>query len=276
MNTYNIKNENDCRKFLIKKEKDIFGAIIYPPAATFILENWNYNNRSIRKSVAMKYAEYNKNSSQKEGDSMLMFSPTGHLLNGQHRLEATIISNLPLRCEVKVGIKEEDADLVDKQIKRTDGATYILTTNPNATERGFSIAKNYITYVGFGGKAPGNTTPSFEDEKECYEKDEETFEDVAKLTGILGEYRRMPFVVALTLHWRKNPKKAEQMYEKLKETPCQDRKLAFLKQYLVGNKGQGKNYQDRYEEFLRCNKDMAEYMNRKNNEPKINKEVSLW
>lgn len=95
--------------------------IITPKLAeTYLAHNTN-NYRKINHSNVKKYAQDMKDGKWEETAEPISFSPSGVLLNGQHRLSAIIKAGVPVPMVVARDVK---GNIFDNQGKRTDSQYY--------------------------------------------------------------------------------------------------------------------------------------------------------
>ena len=77
---------------------------IWPSEAKEILENANYKNRPISMIAVKKMANDIKNNSFILTHQGIAFDNTGRLIDGQHRLMACVLANLPITILVATGL----------------------------------------------------------------------------------------------------------------------------------------------------------------------------
>lgn len=82
--------------------------LITPEVANRMLDR-NTGNRSIRASVARRYAEEMKRGSWRETGDPIRVSVNGNLIDGQHRLHAITLSGVPLRAPIITLRRKDDA-----------------------------------------------------------------------------------------------------------------------------------------------------------------------
>jgi len=134
---------------------------VTPTIAERYLEH-NINNRSIKKGKLEKFA-YSLSAGQwvQNGDS-IRFDTTGTLIDGQHRLKAVIVSQVPLLNQLVItglapeawrtiddGTKRTDADLLQRHGVKSASGKAAISKVLMLIERGFSpenkSQKNLIT-----------------------------------------------------------------------------------------------------------------------------------
>ena len=122
----------------------------------------NYGgNRSIRKSACNLYThEMEKSQWHPEVSTPLTISDRGHVLDGQHRLQAIIDSGIEQFVELREGVSEDMYPFFDSITKRnaTDGIDH-----PNATAvvAGMRVAISIGRYGLSTRQSVWNPTPSF-------------------------------------------------------------------------------------------------------------------
>jgi hypothetical protein len=112
----------------IQKEPNSFSVVITPECAGRILETANHDNRRLRQSVVSKYARDMVNGDWCFSPEPLIFSQTGRLLNGQHRLHAVIESDTKQSFMITVGFKDEVFEVIDRGTPRTKADAFRIDT----------------------------------------------------------------------------------------------------------------------------------------------------
>jgi len=98
---------------------EVFAKVqVSPELATLIL-SINTNNRIITKSEAKTLAEYMTNDQWMRAGQTLVISDKGVLLDGQHRLEAVVLSGLTIEMIIVTGVKYEAFKVIDTGRKRS-------------------------------------------------------------------------------------------------------------------------------------------------------------
>ena len=95
--------------------------LITPKLAEEYLARNTNNYRKINPSIVKKYAEDMKDGKWEETAEPISFSPSGVLLNGQHRLAAIVKSGVAVTMVVA---RDVEARIFDIQGKRTDAQYY--------------------------------------------------------------------------------------------------------------------------------------------------------
>lgn len=99
---------------------EVFSTTITPELAEILLsESFRFeNNRALSKTTVKKYAK--KIEQGQWGKSApIMFSDKGHLIDGQHRLNAVVKSGIAVPFSIMLGIPEETAENMDRGRRRT-------------------------------------------------------------------------------------------------------------------------------------------------------------
>lgn len=92
---------------------------ITPKLAKEWLEDFNTNNRPIKKSVVRRYAlDMEKGSWHLETGESIKFASDNTLLDGQHRLMAIVKANTPIKMLVVTGLDRDTFKVLDTGINR--------------------------------------------------------------------------------------------------------------------------------------------------------------
>lgn len=97
---------------------------ISPKQAKEILEKHNGGNRSIRDRRIQSYAEQMKSGKWQLTGEPIIYSRSGRLLNGQHRLHASIKAGVSFTTVVVRGVEEETFTVIDSGAARTIGDVF--------------------------------------------------------------------------------------------------------------------------------------------------------
>lgn len=108
-------------KWLDKMEHDIAYGEINPVIAEVILRERNAVNRVLSEMTSEKYAADMKQGRWQQTDEPIIFSESGFLLDGQHRLRAVILSGCTITFLLAKGIKEEAQMVMDDGKGRKHG-----------------------------------------------------------------------------------------------------------------------------------------------------------
>ena len=101
-----------------RKADNIYSVQITPQLAQKWLRR-NYFNRNLRKDVVREYARCMKKGLWGESESCITISRHGMLLNGQHRLNAVMMSGVTINAYVQFNAKIQDHIIYDHAHKRT-------------------------------------------------------------------------------------------------------------------------------------------------------------
>lgn len=121
------------RSDLKSDEIKAFICIIPPKLAAFILKERNDKNRHLRATHAEGLAKSMDEGLWHFNGDTVRFTKDGNLADGQHRLEATVKSGIPLVALVVLGLSEEAFTTIDKGIKRSSADSLSLAGFHNAT-----------------------------------------------------------------------------------------------------------------------------------------------
>lgn len=116
--------------------------LITPQIASNYLES-NIHNRKIKNSILSRYVYDMTNGNWTFDGSPIKFSKNGVLLDGQHRLQAIVNSNVTLPFLTIRGLDDKSQDVMDTGAKRTAGDVFQLRGKSNAANYA-AIIKTYI------------------------------------------------------------------------------------------------------------------------------------
>lgn len=91
---------------------------ITPRIAKTMLSH-NTGNRPLRKAVVQRYTTDMKNGDWQDNGDPIRFDTNGRLIDGQHRLEAVILSDTPIDAWVLRGLKPETQKTMDQAAPRS-------------------------------------------------------------------------------------------------------------------------------------------------------------
>lgn len=97
---------------------------IGPKEAKLILSKVNEGNRNIREGRVSSYASQMKSGQWQLTGEPIIYSRTGRLLNGQHRLHASIQAGVPFTTVVVRGVEEETYAVLDSGAPRSIGDAF--------------------------------------------------------------------------------------------------------------------------------------------------------
>jgi hypothetical protein len=123
--------------------------VITPEIAQRYLE-YNNNNRRLDMNKVKLYAQDMKSGRWLPTSERIGFDVNGTLINGQHRLHACILANVPFTTDVVRGLPPESFAVTDINIRRNLAQVLQLAGVPNA--RSFVAAMNiHLLYLKCGG-----------------------------------------------------------------------------------------------------------------------------
>lgn len=97
-------------------------ATVTPREAKEWLETKNFhNNRPMSEATVRKYSQEMKAGRWKVNGESIIFSASGRLLNGQHRLKACIMANVPFTTVLVKGADDDTFDTIDDGKSRNLG-----------------------------------------------------------------------------------------------------------------------------------------------------------
>lgn len=105
---------------------------IYPELAGYITEEINGINRPRSSKKVSEYIEALEKDRWPVTGATIVFSKQGYLLDGQHRLQASKLSGLPIRTYVVFGIDAGAFTMIDIGRKRTNMDAFHIEHVPNA------------------------------------------------------------------------------------------------------------------------------------------------
>jgi|WetSurMetagenome_2_1015567.scaffolds.fasta_scaffold102778_2 hypothetical protein len=135
---------------------------ITPQMAQMMLES-NTANRKLDDRIVAQYARDMSNGSWKINGETIKFSSTGKLLDGQHRLHASVRSGHDLVTMMVEGLEDDTFTTIDVGKKRTAGqilsiAGYANTARLASVVRYINIVERKILRPTLGGSAIGMTS----------------------------------------------------------------------------------------------------------------------
>lgn len=154
------KKKIDIKKSLVSEME-----LITPILAEQYLET-NQNNRKVNKRLVAEYAKQIRDGEWLQNGESIKFSEDGVLLDGQHRLQAIILSETP--CEVLVirGLSKESSKTIDTGKRRNRSDVLYMAGFQNVTALAgalrivgiFEETRNRNIYPGiFQGRRMTNT-----------------------------------------------------------------------------------------------------------------------
>ncbi|CAM5998728.1 unnamed protein product [Sphagnum balticum] len=92
---------------------------VTPAEATLWLDTKNAHNRPISQSTVERYTQEMKANRWKSNGQAIVFSKSGQLVNGQHRLKACIAANKSFDTLIVWGVDDDAFDTIDDGNKRS-------------------------------------------------------------------------------------------------------------------------------------------------------------
>lgn len=92
---------------------------VTPAEATIWLDTKNAHNRPLSQSTIERYAQEMKAGRWVHNGSSIVFSKSGNLINGQHRLKACVAANRSFDTLIVYGIEDSAFDTIDDGNKRS-------------------------------------------------------------------------------------------------------------------------------------------------------------
>lgn len=142
---------------------------ITPEMAKRMLEKNPYN-RNISKRTVETYAEAMRRNEWHSNGESICFDEDGNLINGQHRLAACVLANVPFCSTVVTGVLKQDSYIYDKGRNRTIRNTVMIAQKHGEMDSAPIYSSNqiiatarYILSIQMGRKKEGD--PEFFDNK---------------------------------------------------------------------------------------------------------------
>jgi hypothetical protein len=167
-----------------------------------LAEKWlaqNTHNRKIRENAVLGYARDMEAGNWAENGEAIKFAADGTLLDGQHRLNAIVLSGITLRILVVTGLTAGSQETMDDGRKRTVADALTLRKEPNAVQLA-AISRRALMWTQGIHKNAGNRPPT---NTECLQ----FFEDHPELrtsTSIAVSLRKavaLPCSIVGLTHW---------------------------------------------------------------------------
>lgn len=117
---------------------------ISPEEAADMLEKSNSHNRHLRESVVYNYARQMQEGRWKYNGDTICISSDGRLIDGQHRLWACVVSDVPLETVIVRDLDMDTQDTKDSGLARTHADVLSLRGEKHAATRS-SLAKNLLS-----------------------------------------------------------------------------------------------------------------------------------
>ena len=117
--------------------------VITPEMAREFLKK-NFGNRRVRQSRVDAYAEDITAGRWAWTADPMHFDTFGRLRNGQHRLTAIVIANMPVKCLAVYDLLPEEADMLDRGSSRTNADRLEIAGEKNAVSLGAVLRILYL------------------------------------------------------------------------------------------------------------------------------------
>lgn len=195
---------------------------VYPDLARHLLKLNHEHNRGVRGRIVKKFADDMRAGLWRFTPESVVFSTTGILQNGQHRLNAVIDYGSDVWMMFDFGWPDEIIAAIDRGSARTNADALTVMGKSNAAQitAAISLLYRYRTVVGNTRGFTGLTPPSAQLCLVEYERDEEgwtkaahmgrrTYEALEKSLGN-GWWAGAYYILA-----QSHPEKAEQFFERI-------------------------------------------------------------
>lgn len=204
-------DESEQLNDLIAGNSCVIGMLITPKMANEMLMR-NVSNRPANIDRVKKYAAQIKNGSWKINGETIIFSNSGQLNDGQHRLMACVQANTPFRSDVRFGVDRDTFDTIDIGKKRTCGDVAGIKGIPNNVlmSSALSWVKRY--QLGLPGSASITILPQ---DIMCEYNNHIEIQKSAAATSEARSKKFMAPSLAVALHYlmsQKDPKKADELW----------------------------------------------------------------
>ena len=150
MNFHNQQQELAMLQTMTKPEMTTSSMWITPKIATELLGG-NINNRRLRLRYVRDLAAMMRRGDWLFTHQGIAFAPDGHLLDGQHRLQAVIMANIPIRMNVSRDCDPATFIALDAGMRRQVSDHLHLPTNTVAALR-------FMALLAEGNSQPAQTT----------------------------------------------------------------------------------------------------------------------
>ena len=119
---------------------------IYPDLAAELLANRNPTNRAIKVVKLGQLISDVKNGNFTLNGETIIFSDSGNLLNGQHRLTAVVETGVPISSVVVTGIQSQARETMDQGKTRGAGDVLQMETETSNGNVFAAILRGYVGY----------------------------------------------------------------------------------------------------------------------------------
>lgn len=133
---------------MITPQQEIRKMLVTPAKAKEFIES-NVHNRRIRQKTLLRYSTDMKAGRWKEDTfELIKISPSGRILDGQHRLHAIVKSNVSLNLHVAFGVPENVFDVLDSGSIRNAADVFKIADVPNDHALPSIIQQYYVLSCG--------------------------------------------------------------------------------------------------------------------------------
>ncbi len=213
-------------------------------------EDEEWKNRPKSRLTVDAYTRQMKIGWRLTGETII-FSKSGHLLNGQNRLAAAIKASESFPCHVVFGMEEDAFKFIDIGKRRTAGDIFSIKRVPNAIA--ISAATGWLwKYHNTGMSTPSSLLKPTNDELYQYYLEHQDLQKSYGAGRRFATYKILNAAVTIMLHYeaaRKNRALADEWFERLATgigfTTTRD-PAAKLRQLLIDDKTQLKRYGELY------------------------------
>lgn len=155
---------------------------ITPDMAKAMLEKNMESNRRLNHQTVKRYARIMKAGGWNLTHQGIAFDDKGELIDGQHRLQAIVMANVPITMMVTYGVEHRDGDAftIDTGTKRT---TQNIIQISGITDE---VYKNMSSYVSAYMRMKIKTNSSMPEAAEIIGYIDRHYDDVAVIASIIG------------------------------------------------------------------------------------------
>lgn len=158
-----IKRENDFLAMIASQQERVFRVRITPEQAQALLDI-NRNNRTEKSRNTERFAKILREGRWKLTNDAIVVDRNGDVRNGQHRLEACVMTGIPLSVNggpgilLLVGADPEVGDVIDTGVKRQLSDSMTMHGHPSAyvLAAGVSLHKRYTEALERGNATAGS------------------------------------------------------------------------------------------------------------------------
>lgn len=198
---------------------------ITPAMGTIMLERKRENNRAIQDRLVVRYATEMREDRWTITNQGIGFDSNGHLCDGQHRLSACVMADVPFTSWVAFGLAPENFKHIDIGSKRTNGQLFQIAGLPNGNILSAAARLAYLyetkditlssTRVGI---APKSAVYVSNDLLMDFVAKNPSFADTTTFNRLYREFSGLEYSSSHALHWitrQAYPRKADEFFERL-------------------------------------------------------------